>query len=86
MLAQGGFMSPSGHFFLAGVRASGVAQSLDMHVIRMTDGADVFDRLNGGFDYLEWCCPTTPASSRTPRAAEHGNAPAFRRCTGRRCR
>jgi hypothetical protein len=51
VLLQGGFMSPSGHFFLAGVRASGVAQSLDMHVIRMTDGADVFDRFNGGFDY-----------------------------------
>jgi hypothetical protein len=56
-LSGGGFMAPSGHFFLAGVRASGVASSLDMHVIRMTDGADVFDRLNGGFDYLEVVLP-----------------------------
>ena len=56
-LSNGGFMAPSGHFFLAGVRPSGVAQSLDMHVIRMTDGADVFDRINGGFDYLEVVLP-----------------------------
>jgi hypothetical protein len=56
-LSSGGFMSPSGHFFLAGVRPSGVAVSLDMHVIRMTDGADVFDRINGGFDYLEVVLP-----------------------------
>ena len=56
-LSSGGFMSPSGHFFLAGVKASGVADSLDMHVIRMTDGADVFDRINGGFDYLEVVLP-----------------------------
>ena len=56
-LSQGGFMSPSGHFFLAGVKPPNVANSLDMHVIRMTDGADVFDRINGGFDYLELVLP-----------------------------
>ena len=28
-----------------------------MHVIRMTDGADVFERINGGFDYLEVVLP-----------------------------
>lgn len=55
-LSQGGFMSPSGHFFLAGV-STVTGPSLDMHVIRMTDGADVFDRLNGGFDYLEVVLP-----------------------------
>src|SRR5882724_12280205 len=56
-LSSGGFMAPSGHFFLAGVKATGVANSLDMHVIRMSDGADVFDRINGGFDYLEVVLP-----------------------------
>ncbi len=56
-LSQGGFMAPSGHFFLAGVHSPNVAVSLDMHVIRMSDGADVFDRLNGGFDYLEVVLP-----------------------------
>jgi hypothetical protein len=56
-LSSGGFMAPSGHFFLAGVHATGVANSLDMHVIRMTDGADVFDRLNGAFDYSEIVLP-----------------------------
>lgn len=56
ILARGGFMSPSGHFFLAGVSTVS-GPSLDMHVIRMTDGADVFDRLHGGFDYLEVVLP-----------------------------
>ena len=56
-LSTDGFMSPSHKFFLAGVRPPGVAQSLDMHVIDMTTGADVYQRLNGGFDYLEVVLP-----------------------------
>jgi hypothetical protein len=56
-LTQGGFMAPSGHYFLAGVRGAGVAQSLDMHVINMANGNDVYQRLNGGFDYLEVVLP-----------------------------
>ena len=59
-LSQGGFMSPSGHFFLAGVKPSGVANSLDMHVIRMTDGADVFYRMHRGVDYLKIGRPADP--------------------------
>ena len=77
VLSQGGFMSPSGHFFLAGVKATGVANSLDMHVIRMTDGADVFDRLNGGFDYLEIVLPDDTCiypGHRDGNRYEHGHA------------
>ncbi|HWE28204.1 MAG TPA: hypothetical protein VHB97_09390 [Polyangia bacterium] len=56
-LNQGGFMAPSTHFFLAGVKAAGVAASLDLHVIDMSNGNDVYDRLNGGFDYQEVVLP-----------------------------
>ena len=69
-------MSPSGHFFLAGVKPANVANSLDMHVIRMTDGADVFDRINGGFDYLEIVLPDdTCIYQDTTRAARATASP-----------
>ena len=56
-LSSGGFMSPSGHYFLVGVKPANVAASPDMHVIRMTDGTDVYQRINGEFDYLELVLP-----------------------------
>lgn len=56
-LAQGGFLAPSGHYFLAGVKATNVANSLDLHVIDMRAGTDIYQRPNGGFDYRHLVLP-----------------------------
>jgi hypothetical protein len=56
-LAQAGFYSPSGHYFLIGVSAPGVAVSPDLHVIDAHTGTDVYQRKNGEFDYLESVMP-----------------------------
>ena len=56
-LLQQGFVSPSGRFYILGVLAPNVSVSPDLHVIDMDTGNDVFQRGNGGFDYLELVLP-----------------------------
>lgn len=55
-LASAGFMSPSGHYFLVGVKTT-LAASTDLHVVDMKTGNDVYQRLNGGFDYIQLVLP-----------------------------
>ncbi|HEY2744109.1 MAG TPA: hypothetical protein VGL86_05790 [Polyangia bacterium] len=56
-LAFAGFYGPSGHYFAVGVLPANVSSSPDMHVIDAHTGTDVYDRLNGEFDYLETIQP-----------------------------
>ena len=56
-LAFAGFYGPSGHYFAVGVLPANVAGSPDMHVIDAHTGTDVYDRLNGEFDYIETILP-----------------------------
>ncbi|HXU73899.1 MAG TPA: hypothetical protein VN947_31480 [Polyangia bacterium] len=52
-----GFYTPSGNYFLAGTLPANVAATPDLHVIDAHTGTDVYDRLNGGFAYLELILP-----------------------------
>ena len=52
-LLQSAFFSPSKKYLVAGVQAMGVANSLDLHVIDMATGKDIYQLGNGAFDYLE---------------------------------
>ncbi|MDB4967738.1 MAG: hypothetical protein JWN44_3427 [Myxococcales bacterium] len=56
-LAFAGFFSPSGKYFVVGVLPAGVSRSPDMHVIDTSNGNDVYQRLNGEFDYVEAVLP-----------------------------
>ena len=56
-LAFAGFYGPSGHYFAVGVTPANIASSPDMHVIDAHTGTDVYQRLNGEFDYLESVLP-----------------------------
>ena len=56
-LGQVGFYAPSGHYFIIGVLAPNVSRSLDFKVFDTRTGADVYDRGNGAFDYLELVLP-----------------------------
>ena len=49
--------APSGHFLLVGVVVPNVAVSLDLHVVDLRSGTDVYQRGNGAFDYLEIVLP-----------------------------
>jgi hypothetical protein len=55
-LSYAGFFSPSGKYFVVGVMG-GLTNSPDMHVIDTTTGTDVYQRLNGEFDYIEMALP-----------------------------
>src|SRR5439155_7261314 len=44
-------------YFIMGVVATNVANSPDMHVIDTSNGNDVYQRLNGEFDYVEVVLP-----------------------------
>jgi hypothetical protein len=56
-LASQGFLTPSGRYYVVGVQQPMVNQSVDLHVIDMDTGADVFSLDNGAFDYLELALP-----------------------------
>jgi hypothetical protein len=56
-LTSQGFLTPSGRYYVMGVKQPMVSNSADLHVIDMHSGADVFQRDNGGFDYLELALP-----------------------------
>jgi hypothetical protein len=49
------FFAPSGRFALVGVQT--LARSLDLHVIDVHAGRDVYQRGNGAFDYVELVLP-----------------------------
>jgi hypothetical protein len=51
------FFSPSGHYLLLGVLPVNVSVSPDLHVIDVSKGTDVYQRLNGEFDYIEIMLP-----------------------------
>ncbi len=75
-LLQGGFMAPSTHFFVAGVKAQGIAMTQDLHVIDMSNGNDVYDRLNGGFSYQQLVLPDdTMFFQDTAGGTSTGNPP-----------
>jgi hypothetical protein len=50
-LAQSGFYSATGRYFLCGAAADPDAVTDDLHVIDTTSGADVYQRLNGAWTY-----------------------------------
>lgn len=52
-----GIFAPSGHYFIAGVLPPNVGTSPDFHVVDLRTGTDVYDRLNGAFDYIEVVLP-----------------------------
>ena len=52
-----GFYTPSGNYFLAGTLPANVAATPDLRVIDAHTGTDVYDRLNGGFAYIELILP-----------------------------
>lgn len=56
-LTSQGFLTPSGRFYVVGVLPPNVSVSADLHVIDLDTGTDVFQRDNGGFDYLEVALP-----------------------------
>ena len=56
-LSSQGFLTPSGRYYVVGVAQPMVNQSVDLHVIDMDTGADVFSLDNGAFDYLELALP-----------------------------
>lgn len=51
------FFTPSGHFFVFGVLAPNVASSPDLHVVDVRTGTDVYQRLNGAFQYVQVVLP-----------------------------
>lgn len=56
-IASAAFFSPSGRYFLVGILPVNVSSSPDLHVIDVGTGTDVYQRLNGEFDYLEIVLP-----------------------------
>ncbi len=56
-LTSQGFLSPSGRYYVMGLLPPMVAGSPDLHVIDLDSGADVYQRDNGAFDYLELVLP-----------------------------
>jgi hypothetical protein len=51
-LAQKGFFSPSGHYFVTGARTN-LANSADLDVIDLSTGLESYHRGNGAYDYLQ---------------------------------
>ena len=56
-LTTQGFLTPSGRYYVVGVQQPMVNVSVDLHVIDMDTGTEVFSRPNGSFDYLELALP-----------------------------